>query len=92
MAVETHGRASLLRIIMSIRVAINGFGRIGRLFLRVVLENHIDDIQVAAINDIGDVNTLAHLFKHDSNYWSLPFSVSVKNNSLLVNSREMKFF
>ena len=78
--------------IMSIRVAINGFGRIGRLFLRVVLENHINDIQVAAINDIGDVDALVHLFKHDSNYGSLPFSVSVKDKNLLVNNREIKFF
>lgn len=51
---------------MTLKVAINGFGRIGRLTLRSIIELRRTDIEVIAINDLGPVDTLAHLFKYDS--------------------------
>ena len=51
---------------MVIRVAINGFGRIGRLTLRAVLENSKNNVEVVAINDLGSAESNAHLFKYDS--------------------------
>jgi glyceraldehyde 3-phosphate dehydrogenase len=51
---------------MPIRVSINGFGRIGRLVLRAILESRRDDIEVVAINDLGPVETNAHLLRYDS--------------------------
>ena len=49
-----------------VKIGINGFGRIGRLVLRAILENYNDKIQVIAINDLGSVETNAHLIKYDS--------------------------
>ena len=51
---------------MGIKVAINGFGRIGRNILRAVIENNYRDIEVSAINDLGSVHTNAHLLKYDT--------------------------
>jgi len=51
-----------------IRIGINGFGRIGRQVLKAVLERHPQTLQVAAINDLFDTGTNAHLFKYDTNY------------------------
>jgi glyceraldehyde 3-phosphate dehydrogenase len=68
---------------MSIKVAINGFGRIGRLSFRQLLQRN--DIEVAAINDLTDVNTLAHLLKYDSTQGRFPGDVSVKDGNLVVN-------
>ena len=57
---------------MTIRVGINGFGRIGRQVLKATLEYYSDDIEVVAFNDLGDLNTMAHLFRYDSNYGVYP--------------------
>ena len=70
-----------------VKVAINGFGRIGRNALKILLERR--DAQVVAINDITDANTLAHLLKHDSSYGAYDKKVSAKENSLVINSREI---
>ena len=51
---------------MTLKVAINGFGRIGRLVLRAIYENRRSDIEVVAINDLGPIADIAHLFKYDS--------------------------
>jgi glyceraldehyde 3-phosphate dehydrogenase len=51
---------------MAVRVAINGFGRIGRLVLRAIMESGRKDIEVVGINDLGPVATNAHLFRHDT--------------------------
>ncbi|CUS91888.1 glyceraldehyde 3-phosphate dehydrogenase NAD-binding domain-containing protein, partial [Candidatus Kryptonium thompsonii] len=51
---------------MSVRVAINGFGRIGRLVFRAAVQNNVSDLEFVAINDITDTRTLAHLLKYDS--------------------------
>lgn len=73
-----------------VKVAINGFGRIGRNALKILLERR--DAQVVAINDITDANTLAHLLKHDSSYGAYDKKVSAKENSLVINSREIPVF
>ncbi len=60
---------------MTIRVAINGFGRIGRLVCRAIFESARDDIELVAINDLADVKTNAHLLKYDSVHGIFPFEV-----------------
>jgi glyceraldehyde 3-phosphate dehydrogenase len=67
---------------MTVRVGINGFGRIGRNFLRCALER---DIKVVGINDIASVDTLAHLLAFDSTYGRLPYSVRTEGSSILVD-------
>ena len=57
---------------MAARVAINGFGRIGRLSLRAIVERHKKDLIVVAVNDMADLHTNAHLFRYDSTYGVFP--------------------
>ena len=73
-----------------VKVAINGFGRIGRNALKILLERR--DVQVVAINDITDAKTLAHLLKHDSSYGTYEKKVSAGENSIIINSREIPVF
>ncbi len=73
-----------------IKVAINGFGRIGRNFFRQALES--DSIEVVAINDLTDVKTLAHLLKFDSTHGVLSNNVSLSNNKILVDSIEFPVY
>ncbi|MCY4487019.1 MAG: type I glyceraldehyde-3-phosphate dehydrogenase [Deltaproteobacteria bacterium] len=70
---------------MTTRVAINGFGRIGRLGLRAILERHRDRLSVVAINDIADLEVAAHLFKHDTNYGAFPGEVTVGEGVMEVD-------
>lgn len=74
---------------MAIKVAINGFGRIGRLLFRAAIERNAN-IEFAAINDIADANMLAHLLKYDSVHGRFNGDVKVKENSLIVNGKEIK--
>ncbi|MEO9902588.1 MULTISPECIES: type I glyceraldehyde-3-phosphate dehydrogenase [Alphaproteobacteria] len=67
---------------MSVNVAINGFGRIGRLVLRALAESGRDDIKVVAINDLGPVKTNAHLLKWDSNHGRFPYDVTVGEDTI----------
>lgn len=67
-------------------IAINGFGRIGRVFLRTAIENNIN---VVAINDLGDATTLAHLFKYDSVHGGFKGDVGVSGSTLCINGREI---
>ncbi len=69
---------------MAIRVAINGFGRIGRLALRGIYESGRDDIKVVGINDLGDVEMNAYLLKRDSVHGPFPFDVSVDGNNIMI--------
>ena len=69
---------------MALRVAINGFGRIGRLVLRSIVEHGRTDIEVVAINDLGPIETNAHLLRYDSTHGRFPGTVSVKGDSLDV--------
>jgi glyceraldehyde 3-phosphate dehydrogenase len=73
---------------MSIRVGVNGFGRIGRVFFRAALE--AQDIEVVGVNDLADAKTLAHLLKHDSIHGNLPAEVSPKDGAIFVNGREVR--
>ncbi len=73
-----------------VKVAINGFGRIGRNALKILLDRH--DVQVVGINDITDAKTLAHLLKYDSSYGTYDKTVKAGENSIFVNSREIPVF
>jgi len=73
-----------------IKVAINGFGRIGRGFFRLALQT--DNIQIVALNDLTDVKTLAHLLKYDSTHGVLANEISTKGNSILVDGVEVPVF
>ncbi|WP_434512695.1 type I glyceraldehyde-3-phosphate dehydrogenase [Desulfitobacterium sp. AusDCA] len=75
---------------MAVRVAINGFGRIGRLSLRAALENTAS-LDIVAVNDLGKPDLLAHLFKYDSNHGVLPYEVKVNGNTMIVNGHSIKF-
>ncbi len=72
-----------------VRVAINGFGRIGRTFFRLAFGN--PDFEVVAINDLGDIDNLAYLLTYDSVYGRSPFSVEVKEGALHVNGKKIMF-
>lgn len=76
---------------MSIRVAINGFGRIGRLSLRAALSKDFP-IEIVAINDLAGTDLMAHLLKYDSNHGVLPYDVELDNNSLKVKNQNIRFF
>ena len=73
-----------------VTVAINGFGRIGRNALKILLERR--DVQVVAINDITDAKTLAHLLKHDSSYGTYDKKVGYTDKSIIINTREIPVF
>jgi glyceraldehyde 3-phosphate dehydrogenase len=70
---------------MTARVAINGFGRIGRLTLRTILERHKKELNVVAINDMADLETNAHLFRYDSTYGIFPGAVEVGEGILKID-------
>jgi len=69
---------------MTVKVAINGFGRIGRLVLRAMAESGRDDIEVVAINDLGPTESNAHLFRYDSVHGRFPGEVEVSGNTITV--------
>ncbi len=75
---------------MAVRVAINGFGRIGRNVLRSILEHGRDDIEIVSINDLGPVETNAHLLKYDSIHGTLPMDVSVDGDTIKVGGQSFK--
>jgi glyceraldehyde 3-phosphate dehydrogenase len=72
-----------------VRVAINGFGRIGRTFMRSAFGH--SDFEIVAINDLGSLDNLAYLLKYDSVYGQSPFSVEVKENKLMIDGRPVEF-
>ena len=74
---------------MTVRVAINGFGRIGRTFFRAAREEGVG-FEIVAINDLTNVDTLAHLLKYDSIMGRLDAEVEVKENALVVDGKEIK--
>jgi glyceraldehyde 3-phosphate dehydrogenase len=75
---------------MAVKVAINGFGRIGRLVLRALAESGRKDIEVVSINDLGPVETNAHLLRFDSVHGRFPHEVGVDGDSLVVNGQKIK--
>jgi len=77
---------------MTVKVGINGFGRIGRQVLKAMLEQYPDTLEVVAINDLFDAKTNAHLFKYDSNYGIFPGTVTVNGNDLVINGKIIRVF
>lgn len=75
---------------MAVRVAINGFGRIGRLVLRGIIESGRDDIEVVAINDLGSVDMNAHLLRYDSTHGRFPHDVVVDGDTMDAGKGAMK--
>ncbi|MGB7948363.1 MAG: type I glyceraldehyde-3-phosphate dehydrogenase [Candidatus Binatia bacterium] len=74
---------------MTARVAINGFGRIGRLALRTMLERHKKELNVVAINDMADLHTNAHLLRYDSTYGIFPGKIEVGEGILKIDGRNI---
>ncbi|HLR89391.1 MAG TPA: type I glyceraldehyde-3-phosphate dehydrogenase [Balneolaceae bacterium] len=72
-----------------IKVGINGFGRIGRLVMRSILEYHNDEIEVVGINDLTDAKTLAHLFKYDTAQGKFEGEVSADGDDLVINGHKI---
>ncbi|MDD2725014.1 MAG: type I glyceraldehyde-3-phosphate dehydrogenase [Methylovulum sp.] len=78
---------------MPIKVAINGYGRIGRNIVRALYEaGRTDEIQIVAINDLGDANTNAHLTQYDSVHGKFPFDVVVDGDCIVINGDRIKVF
>ena len=77
---------------MTMKIGINGFGRIGRLVLRATNSQHPDELEVAAINDLTDAKTNAHLLKYDTAYGAYPGSVEASNGDLVVDGRSIRVF
>ena len=77
---------------MVTRIGINGFGRIGRLVLRANEGRNAGKVEVAAVNDLTDAETNAHLLKYDTNYGRYPGKVEASNGDLIVDGRSIKVF
>lgn len=78
---------------MAVKVAINGYGRIGRNIMRALYESgRTDEIRVVAINDLGDANTNAHLTQYDTAHHTFPGKVSVEDGDLVMNGDRIKCF
>lgn len=77
---------------MPVRIAINGFGRIGRLALRAICESGRRDVKILAINDLAPVDTLAHLLRHDSSHGPFPGTVRAYKTALGIGKDKVKVF
>ena len=77
---------------MATRIGVNGFGRIGRLVTRAAMELYPDQLEIAAVNDLTDDKTNAHLFKYDTSYGVYPGQVEANNGDLLIDGRSIKVF
>ena len=77
---------------MATKIGINGFGRIGRLVFRSILERGAEDFDIVAVNDLTDAETLAHLFKYDSVHGIYPGDVSAEGDELVVDGDRFKVF
>jgi glyceraldehyde 3-phosphate dehydrogenase len=77
---------------MTVRVGINGFGRIGRQVLRAIRDYYPNELEVVAFNDIGDLKTMAHLLRYDSNYGRFDGKVEVTDDALVIDGKPVKAF
>ena len=75
-----------------VRIGINGFGRVGRQVLKVVLEKYPAELEVVAVNDLFDVKTNAHLLKYDSNYGCFDREITAQDDCLIVDGHRIKSF
>jgi len=77
---------------MATKIAINGFGRIGRCIVRAMMERKDNELELVAINDLTDPATLAHLLRHDSVHRKAPFDVGVTDGGLVIGGRTVKVY
>ncbi len=77
---------------MSVKIGINGFGRIGRQVLKAIIERTEGQLEVVAVNDLFDTKTNAHLFKYDSNYGIFQGEVSSSESDIIINGKPIKVF
>jgi glyceraldehyde 3-phosphate dehydrogenase len=77
---------------MTVKVGINGFGRIGRQVLKAMRDMYPNELDVVAFNDIGDMKTMAHLLRYDSNYGRFDGKVEVAENGLVIDGKKVKAF
>ena len=77
---------------MATPIGINGFGRIGRQVTRAVIQLYPGKLEVAAVNDLADARTNAHLFKYDTNYGIYPGTVEARNGGLAIDGKEIRVF
>lgn len=77
---------------MAVKVGINGFGRIGRLALRGIMDRYADQIEVVAINDLVDAKTNAHLLKYDTNYGVLPNDITSDDSAIYVDGKRIAVY
>ena len=77
---------------MKMKIAINGFGRIGRLTLRAILEKNNNNFEVVAINDLGDINSNIHLFKYDSVHGTFKQDIKIIENNVEINEKKIRFY
>ncbi|MBI2844829.1 MAG: type I glyceraldehyde-3-phosphate dehydrogenase [Armatimonadetes bacterium] len=77
---------------MAVKVGINGFGRIGRLTLRAMLQKYPNEMEVVAINDLFDPKTNAHLFKYDTNYGPWPGEVKAEENAIIIDGNRLAVY
>lgn len=75
---------------MATRVGINGFGRIGRQVMKIIMDKYPNDLEVVAFNDLGDLPTMAHLYKYDSSYGITDDTVEVGDGTLTINGHAVK--
>jgi glyceraldehyde 3-phosphate dehydrogenase len=77
---------------MTVKVGINGFGRIGRQVLKAIRDYYPSELEVVAFNDIGDLKTMAHLLKYDSNYGRFDGTVEVADDGFVIDGKKVKAF
>jgi glyceraldehyde 3-phosphate dehydrogenase len=77
---------------VTVKVGINGFGRIGRQVLKAIRDYHDKELEVVAFNDIGDLKTMAHLLKYDSNYGRFDGKVEVLDDGMMVDGKKITGF
>ncbi|TET99326.1 MAG: type I glyceraldehyde-3-phosphate dehydrogenase, partial [Dehalococcoidia bacterium] len=75
---------------MTVKVGINGFGRIGRQVFKAIHDFHSEALQVVAVNDLTDPRTNAHLLKYDSTYGAFPGDIQASDDSITVNGQSIK--
>ncbi len=78
---------------MAVKIAINGYGRIGRNILKALFESHrTNELEIVAINDLGDAESNAYLTQYDSAHGTFPFAVEAKDDALIIDGKEIKVF
>ena len=74
---------------MAVKIAINGYGRIGRNILKALFESHrTNELEIVAINDLGDAESNAYLTQYDSAHGTFPFEVEAKDDALIIDGKE----